>query len=199
LDTRFTIKKAYKHFLTITKHKIAVSKLCFRAGLYWQGLIHDLSKYSPTEFISSVRYYQGTSSPITAEKKDKGYSLAWLHHRGRNPHHWEYWVDKLGVGGVPLKMPLKYLVELACDFIGAGKVYLGKSWTFSEPFKYSQDELLKGNIKLHSETQELLLQIFKAFEQNGYSVLKQKNITALAEGLKYVHPSPKIGWCPKAG
>ncbi|MDR2700203.1 MAG: DUF5662 family protein [Nitrososphaerota archaeon] len=186
MDPQFTLKKAHKHFQVITKHRIEVGKVCFRAGLYWQGITHDLSKYLPTEFISSARYYPGTSSPIDAEKKNKGYSLAWLHHRGRNPHHWEYWIEGLNNGGVPLKMPLKYLVELACDFIGAGKVYLDKSWTFSEPFKYSQDELLKGNIKLHSETQELLLQIFKEFEQKGFSALKQKNIATLAESLNYV-------------
>mgnify|MGYP003304157542 CR=1 FL=1 len=68
-------------------------KACFRLGLYKQGLLHDLSKYSPVEFLVGVKYYQGDSSPIDAAKKDKGYSMAWFHHRGRNLHHHVMWID----------------------------------------------------------------------------------------------------------
>ena len=66
------------HLKTITKHKIAVTKLCFRCGLYKQGLLHDLSKYSWVEFSAGARYYQGNRSPIDREKEVKGYSLGWL-------------------------------------------------------------------------------------------------------------------------
>ena len=85
-----------KHFKTITHHKILVAKYCFRIGLYRQGLTHDLSKYSPTEFWAGAKYYQGDRSPNEAERMDKGYSAAWLHHKGRNRHHLEYWVDYTG-------------------------------------------------------------------------------------------------------
>ena len=85
--------KAFRHFCTITKHKFLVMGGCFRVGLIRQGLTHDLSKYSPTEFLTGMRYYQGTRSPNAAEREDKGYSDAWMHHKGRNRHHYEYWTD----------------------------------------------------------------------------------------------------------
>ena len=52
------------HFETITRHKLLVMKYCFECGLYEQGLAHDLSKYSPTEFIPGCIYYQGDHSPM---------------------------------------------------------------------------------------------------------------------------------------
>lgn len=69
--------KAFAHFCTITKHKKLVLKECFRVGLYKQGLLHDMSKYSWTEFRVGCRYYQGTRSPNNAEREEKGYSSAW--------------------------------------------------------------------------------------------------------------------------
>lgn len=85
--------KALGHFKTITKHKWKVMKLCFRIGLYKQGLLHDMSKDSWCEFSTGIKYYQGDKSPNSVERRDKGYFLAWLHHKGRNKHHWEFWVD----------------------------------------------------------------------------------------------------------
>ena len=106
--------KAWNHFCTITKHKILVMKNCFRVGLYWQGFVHDLSKYMPSEFLVGCKYYQGNRSPNNAEREAKGYSSAWLHHKGRNKHHYEYWIDynvkEPGLAG--MKMPKKYVVEM---------------------------------------------------------------------------------------
>ena len=87
------IKNVVEHFCTITKHRWVVFKLCTKVGEPWRGLVHDLSKYSPTEFWEGVKYFNGHHSPITDCKKDKGYSEAWLHHKGRNKHHADYWVD----------------------------------------------------------------------------------------------------------
>ena len=112
------IYNAYHHFLTITKHKCEVMKNCFAVGLYRQGLLHDLSKYSWEEFATGVKYYQGNRSPNAAEKEEKGYSAAWLHHKGRNKHHFEYWIDfapDKSWGLVGNKMPLCYLIEMVMD------------------------------------------------------------------------------------
>ena len=76
-----------KHFITITKHRHRVMRHCFLAGIPFQGLFHDLSKYSLTEFIPGAKYYLGDRSPNEAERAEKGYSAAWLHHKGRNRHH----------------------------------------------------------------------------------------------------------------
>ena len=115
----------WKHLKTINHHKWLVMKNCFRLGMYKQGLLHDLSKYSPTEFLVGVKYYQGNRSPNNAEREDKGYTSAWLHHKGRNKHHLEYWLDyDLVNGGVTgMKMPVKYVVEMFCDRIAASRNY----------------------------------------------------------------------------
>ena len=120
------------HFKTITRHKLLVMKYCFRIGLYKQGLLHDLSKYSPAEFLVGCKYYQGTRSPNNAEREDIGVSTSWLHHKGRNKHHFEHWVDYSLDGehvimGAP--MPRKYVAEMVMDRISASRNYLGDAYT----------------------------------------------------------------------
>ena len=162
----FYTKNTIKHFLTITKHKLTVMDLCFKVGLVRQGLVHDLSKYSPTEFITGVRYYQGIRSPNAAERKEHGYSLAWLHHKGRNRHHYEYWVDiDSERGWVGLKMPLRFVLEMVCDRIAASKVYSGKDYTDAVPLGYY---LSKGEGRLlHPETRALLEKLLYILRDKG--------------------------------
>ena len=120
----------FKHFHKICTHKRWVFYYCRKAGIVWRGIKHDLSKFSPTEFWESVKYYQGTSSPIDAAKKDKGWSKAWMHHKGRNSHHYEYWVDNHDSGGKPLIMPFDDALELLCDYLAAGRAYMGDKFTY---------------------------------------------------------------------
>lgn len=134
------MKKYIKHLVTISKHKWYVMKFCFKCGIYKRGLLHDLSKYGPTEFFSSARYFQGNSSPIDAEKIDKGYSLAWQHHKGHNPHHWEYWIDNVGTyANTPCKIPREYIVEMLCDWLGAGIVYSKQKPDYNKPYREPLD------------------------------------------------------------
>ena len=114
-----------KHFITITKHRHKVIAHCFRAGIGLQGLGHDLSKYSPAEFIPGAKYYQGNRSPIGVCRRVNGYSAAWLHHKGRNKHHIEYWTDR--ECEVQPLMPYKYAVECVCDKLAATRIYAGKN------------------------------------------------------------------------
>lgn len=114
------MNKTISHFKTITKHKFYVMKFCFKCHLFKRGLLHDLSKYSPIEFCTSVKYYTGNRSPIDNEKDVKGYSLAWQHHKGHNPHHWEYWIDNVGTRTNNAgRIPYKYVVEMICDWLAA--------------------------------------------------------------------------------
>ena len=117
-----------KHFKTITKHRHAVIRHCFKCGIGFQGLFHDLSKYTPAEFIAGAKYYAGTKSPNEAERERYGYSPAWLHHKGRNKHHFEYWTDYNPYERrvMPVEMPRKYVVEMFCDRVAACKIYRGK-------------------------------------------------------------------------
>lgn len=133
-------RKLIGHLKTVFRHKKEVAKICFKFGLYWQGIIHDFSKFSPTEFIPSVKYYQGNRSPIEAEKEEKGYSMAWLHHKSVNKHHFWFWVDyDANQCQAPVRMPLKYVYEMIADTVAAGKVYsanAGKEWKQSDPYEY---------------------------------------------------------------
>ena len=128
MEYKITLKKTIKHFHTVNIHRFRVFKLCCRVGIPLQGLVHDLSKYSPEEFWESVKYFQGSYSPIRNAKAIEGYSKAWLHHKGRNKHHYEYWSDLNSPESQPI-MPFKYFLELVCDSYAAGQVYCGKNWT----------------------------------------------------------------------
>lgn len=126
------------HFKTVHNHRKAVRQICFRLGLYYQGLTHDLSKYSLDEFLVGVKYYQGTESPNNAERKKRGYSKAWLHHKGRNKHHFEYWIDYSTrvKGATPVRMPNRYLAEMYADRVAASKIYNEGHYTNDMPLKY---------------------------------------------------------------
>lgn len=180
------MNKTLKHFKTVCKHKWEVGKMCFKCGLYKQGLLHDMSKFSKAEFWTSVKYYRGTCSPIDAEKKDKGYSFAWLHHRGRNPHHWEYWIDNLGTReNKPAKIPYRYVAEMICDWIGAGKVYMGDKWTQKSPLEYYEKN--KSTMLFHPDTQKLIEKYLKDIADFGtrsfaIRVRNHKKMKALDKG-----------------
>ena len=123
--------KAWNHFRTITKHRHQVIRHCARAGIFWQGLGHDLTKYCPEEFWVGAKYYQGTRSPNEREREEYGYSKAWMHHKGRNKHHFEYWTDYDPKTKImrPVKMPRRYVVEMFCDRVAASKIYQGEKYT----------------------------------------------------------------------
>lgn len=156
------------HFTTITRHKLLVMKYCFECGLYKQGLLHDLSKYSPTEFIPGCIYYQGDHSPNEAERLDKGYTAAWLHHKGRNKHHLEYWIDyglhKEGLTG--MKMPLNYVCEMVCDRVAASQIYLGEKYTDASAWEYY--ERSKSHYLMHPDTQAMLEKLLLMVKEKGH-------------------------------
>lgn len=160
--------KAWQHFKTINHHKYLVMKGCFRVGLYKQGLLHDLSKYSPTEFLVGCKYYQGTASPNNREREVKGYSSAWLHHKGRNKHHLEYWID-YSVGKdksmVGMKMPLKYVVEMFIDRVAASKNYQKEKYRDDSPWEYYAQG--RGRYMIHKDTQKLLEKLLRMLAEEG--------------------------------
>ena len=135
------MKKYILHLVLILSHKYYVSVECFKMGLFWQGLTHDLSKFSMIEFLESAKYFTGTKSPIDGAKKDKGFSKAWLHHKGINRHHWQYWIDFKGKEPVPIDIPEKYIKEMICDIRGASKAYLKKSYTKDSPLFYLEKNI----------------------------------------------------------
>ena len=145
---RFKEQKWYKHLCTINEHKLEVGKNCFKCGLYKQGLLHDLSKYTPTEFLVGAKYFQGTRSPNEAEREDIGYTSSWLHHKGRNKHHLEYWIDydldKRDGSMTGMKMPDNYIVEMFCDRVAASKIYHKHDYTNRTALDYFLNGKSKG-------------------------------------------------------
>ena len=157
------------HFCTITGHKLLVMQHCFKIGLYWQGLTHDLSKYMPSEFLVGAKYYQGTRSPNNAEREDKGYSAAWLHHKGRNKHHFENWIDYSledkdhAMAG--MRMPRRYVAEMLADRVAASKIYNRGTYTQHDPLAY----FLKGksHYMMHPKTQQELEHLLRILDKYG--------------------------------
>jgi hypothetical protein len=162
-----SIMNLWNHFKTITKHRHAVIKHCAKCGILWQGLRHDLSKYTPSEFISGAHYYLGKKSPNEAERQEKGYSLAWMHHKGRNKHHFEYWNDYNPVSKnvEPVEMPLNYVVEMFCDRVAASKIYKKKDYTDSSSLEYFLNA--KKHRVIHPETSELLEKLLRMLSEKG--------------------------------
>lgn len=170
--------KAIEHFKTITHHKLLVMQGCFRIGLYKQALLHDLSKYTPTEFLVGCRYYQGVRSPNNAEREEKTYSQSWMHHKGRNKHHYEYWTDygADGTGIVPIPMPRKYVAEMFVDRVAASKTYEKENYNQRKPLEY----FLKGKghymmAQKTSDELELLLRLLARKGENAtYRYIRNK-------------------------
>ena len=169
--------KPWQHFKTITTHRFLVRGACFRMGLIWQGLTHDLSKYSLTEFWQGARYYQGVRSPNAAEREEKGYSEAWMHHKGRNRHHYEYWTDMSPetktYEAVP--MPRRYLAEMVADRIAACKVYEGERYSSESALRYLMRSKEKNlmNTQTRRELEFLLIMLRDAGEAETFRYIRQ--------------------------
>lgn len=155
------------HFHTITRHRHVVMQHCFRAGIPLQGLLHDLSKYTPAEFIPGARYFQGTRSPNEAEREQNGFSSAWMHHKGRNRHHFEYWTDYNPKTKMmePVPMPNRYIIEMFCDRVAASKVYRGAQYVNSDPLDYYH--LGSQTRKIHPKTAKKIHFLLKMLAERG--------------------------------
>ncbi|MDO4477790.1 MAG: DUF5662 family protein [Lachnospiraceae bacterium] len=166
-----SLKKALGHLATITHHHNLVMGYCFRAGLYRQGLLHDLSKLSPTEFFVGAKYFQGTRSPNNAEREDRGLSTAWLHHKGRNKHHYEYWIDYATDWNDPhgltgCKMPRRYVAEMIFDRVSASRTYRGADYKDTDPLDYYLMAKDKSWF-IHEEIREQMEMLLRMWADKG--------------------------------
>lgn len=161
------MNRLFGHLRTISKHRRLVRSHCFRAGIPWRGIVHDLSKYSLSEFIPGVKYYSGDHSPTADERKELGYSKAWMHHKGRNRHHYEYWTDSSPETGKygPVKMPLVFTIEMFCDRMAASKVYMKDKYTDRHPLEYFKKK--NSQEDMHPETAELLERLVTMLADKG--------------------------------
>ena len=165
---KLTLHNILGHWKTIRTHRKWARYYCRLAGIRWRGWKHDLSKYSPTEFFESARYWTGAGSPINVAKKTQGYSRAWLHHRGRNPHHWAYWADNFSEGMVVYPMPRDDFVEMVCDFLAAGRAYNGIYFTYGGEHAWWLKDRECGNSGMNPKNKLMLDIIFSdlAYAEN---------------------------------
>ena len=193
-----TWQRLIGHLGTVLRHKSYVAAGCFRLGLYRQGLCHDLSKFSPTEFIPGEKYYDGHVSPNNIERAlNDGCSLAWLHHKGRNKHHFEYWIDlspRPEEGLIGCRMPLCYLAEMVCDRRAACKAYHGKNYHQGDAWAYYARSRFR--LTIHPDTRAILEKALVLMRDEGeeaafhwlrglLAVTKGRNYTAAQFGLDY--------------
>lgn len=171
------IENAVKHFMTINEHKRYVFWLCLRCGLVWQGITHDLSKFTPTEFFEAVKYYHGDKSPNSYCMKEKGFSEAWLHHKGHNKHHHEYWYDYKAPDKTPM-MPYQYIVELICDNIAASLTYNKKNW--DKGFQYIYWTKRSDSFMINDRVKGMVTEAFKEVSEDGIDpVITKKHMKEL--------------------
>lgn len=162
-----------KHFNLINKHRFLVFVHSIKLGIPIRGLLHDLSKYSPTEFINSAKYYNGNSSPIYAQRLDnKMYSTISVHHIKHNKHHFEYWIDFFKGNLVLRAMPYKYALEYVADMISASKVYNHKNYTKDKPLAYFLER--KDHFLMNSCTKEFVEKLLTIYKDQGFKPLKKK-------------------------
>ena len=155
------------HLSTVLKHRHMVMKHCFKAGIFMRGITHDISKFSPTEFIQGVKYFQGNRSPNESEREDIGYSKAWMHHKGRNKHHFEYWTDYSTVTKrlEPVPMPDEFIFEMFCDRVAASKIYNKEKYNNSMPLEYFLKA--KKNRIIEKKTAEKLEFLLRLLAEKG--------------------------------
>ena len=186
--------KAIRHFITITHHKILVMQGCFRIGLYKQGLLHDMSKYSPTEFLVGCRYYKGYMSPNNAERADRGYSSAWLPHRHQALHSQARinTVQRSTVDGIAAHTGLERLVvrayfispfkfavlvcEMFIDRVSASKNYQKEKYTDKSALEYYEKSV--DHYMIHPDTKAMLEYLLVMLSVKGekytYSYIKKE-------------------------
>lgn len=171
------MKSAFKYLITVHNHRKEVRKLMFKCGLYWRGMVHDLSKYNLVELIPGMKYANGKVSPHVFQRKKYGYSAAWLHHKAHNKHHYQYWIDSQNDNDVPAEMPIKYFIEMVCDRIAACKTYLKEQYTIDAALKYYNDHT---PTQIHPKTNRMLHTALTILAQEGEDTL----IFVLRQALK---------------
>ena len=181
-EEKLTFRKVWGHFRVVSRHRFKVFCLCCRVGIPLQGLLHDLSKYSPVEFLESARYFdKGDFSPIRRCKEVQGYSLAWIHHKNHNKHHYEYWYDYNASVESPV-MPFRYFLEMICDSYAAGMTYQGDHWNKEYQLEYWNR--VKKKAKIHPKMEALLDKVYTDVSVEGLdAVLNRKRLKTLYDEI----------------
>lgn len=157
----------------VLKHKWFVMIECFKMGLYFRGIIHDLSKFYPVEFIAYSKHFCGninkgrdkTGNYNPFENSSEEFKRAWLHHAHHNDHHWQYWFLETCNEEIVYPMNEDCIKEMLCDWVGAGKAQNNimpiKDWYLVNMW----------NMKFHPETRGYIEDFLGITEE--YPLLKE--------------------------
>lgn len=180
--------KHFRYLRYVIIHKWFVLLACWRRGLWWQGIIHDWSKFLPSEWFAYADFFYGFKptdndrsraiavlgydpypSHQTIADRRFAFDVAWLKHQHRSPHHWQHWVLREDSGAtLTLEMPKRYAMEMICDWEGAGRAITGRSGETASWYQKNRSKIL-----LQSNTRALVereLKVPPADEAPGIGV-----------------------------
>ena len=165
--------KYFKHLWVVIKHRHNVLRYSTKLGIFWTGLVHDLSKFRPVEFWRSVKYFDGKKSPTIVERKNHdNFSYICVAHTGRNKHHWQYWVDYTREDIVVNRLPFKNNLEYVADILSASKVYNPKAFTLMVAHDYFKEH--SQTYLMHPASKEFILWVIKEAHEKGFKAVKKK-------------------------
>ncbi|MCR5079079.1 MAG: DUF5662 family protein [Bacilli bacterium] len=188
----------FKHLRTILKHRHRVIYNASHCGIFWHSLRHDLSKFSPKEFIPSAKYYAGNMSPIVNQRKaNEFFSTICQHHSKRNAHHWEYWCDWFKGNIVMETMPWKYATECVCDMLSASYTYNKKDFKPDTTYKFFMER--SNGIYMTKATREYISWCLSRYAELGFKGLRKKDTKKKYQEILSVLPRYEQILLPGAG
>ena len=154
--------KHLRYLAYVLRHKWFVLLECARRGILSRGLLHDLSKFSPSEWGPYVDHFYGrrlgrqrdaTGYYKPTDTGDFAFDNAWLHHAHRNDHHWQYWVQADEPGTEPRVHPMAgyALIEMVCDWVGAARAQRSQATVGEWYAANGHKMLLHPNTRTHVE------------------------------------------------
>jgi len=171
------MKKYVQYLSYIVRHKYYVGKECFKVGLYWRGLKHDISKLMPREFFPYTDHFYNNKSRIRDKTgyydplmQPDAFKVAWLHHQSLNDHHWQYWVLPNDVHDITfIPMSDDAILEMICDWMGAAQAQ-GKS----REDVVNWYDVNKNKLRMHFKSREKVEALLN--EMFGYKSADRKVI-----------------------
>ena len=180
------MKGFFKHWGLVNRHRFRVWVNGIHCGIGWHCFFHDLSKYTPREFLTSVKNYVGTHSPVYEERlKNDYFSFICQHHTKRNKHHWEYWTDYFEGNILAMTMPYKYATEYVCDMLSASYCYDPKHFSSRKTLDYFTSR--SDHYYLSNASREYITWCLTRYAELGFAGLKKKDTKKMYQEITSRH------------
>lgn len=164
----------YLRYVLAHKWWVLVAGMRTKAPM-WRLLIHDWSKFLPSEFGPyAVYFYGGDDGPMRSPQSADRFEVAWLKHVHRNDHHWQHWVTTRPDGTASAAvMPRAAVLEMLADWLGAGRAQTGK-WDATEWYLRNRNQM-----RLHPFTRVIVESVLLRLEESGRirALLKTRTVS----------------------